>query len=118
MATSVIKSNGESVVHSRSTYTAQAVDTWEYTGLSITIPANCSYIIKGFCMYSNHPANGSGFSTSVNEMTRWYTYVESNSSYCSTCGVTDSALTLYLFGKWSAISSNGIGIDAVIKKLQ
>ena len=82
-----------------------------YTGLSVSIPANSNYAINFALRFSNSAPQEILISTSQTSMLPYQVYAHSESGVASVSGRTDSAITLYLWGRYNGETENGVLID-------
>lgn len=123
MATSKISSNRiPTVVNTKVNYTFTAANTWEYTGLSVTIPAKSEAVF----MFQNEyqSANPTGIavthdnttppsSASTSSWRNWAYSETSNTVYV--CGYFINETTLYVWAKASSTNRNGIYTTGTIR---
>lgn len=92
---------------------------FEYTGNSVTIPANSFFSLEGYGAFTNGQPLGALFSLSQTE-TNPYQVIAKSADGCCRCtisGYTSSALTLYLWCKWSPASNNQAIINGYYRTL-
>ena len=87
--------------------------TFEYSGLSVTIPSHCSFSVSAQSIYNNSVPNGILISTSGNSCNKWevLSINEAMSCACTYSGynASNSDLTLYVWIKGTA-ARNGLSI--------
>ena len=95
------------VVDITQSYTCQST-SWEYTRVSIEIPAHACYGLMGSIVFQNALPQGAAFSFSNTDMASNNAVGVAEVGNTCVCGYNNSAnsITLYLWGKWSAPSTN------------
>lgn len=95
------------VVDITQNYTCQSA-SWEYTGVSIEIPAYACYGLMGGLVFQNTLPQGAAFSFSSTDMASYNAVGVAEVANTCVCGCNNSAnsITLYLWGKWAAPSAN------------
>ena len=88
-------------------YTCQSA-SWEYTGVSIEIPAHACYGLMGAIVFQNASPQGAAFSFSDADMASYNAVGVAEVGNTCVCGYNNSAnsITLYLWGKWIGPSTN------------
>lgn len=117
MATSTIKSSGFKIIDLQTNYTINQVNTWEYVGLSVTIPPKTAYALAGHCIFQRSGPTGAGFGTLEDDFSTYnIDSVSDNSENAGnvfTVGYNHDNVsrTLYLWGKWAGVASNIVQIQ-------
>lgn len=112
------------VLENGTTYTTTAANTWEYTGISVTVPTNHAYLLQVQTTYHNTRPIGIGFhgSTSISSTYGAPLYSEQSSSTSVACCIADFILnagTWYLFTKTAGTGLNEQyvrGLDVYLSK--
>ena len=83
-------------------------DTYVYTGLSITIPANNYYAIRAIAVWVNSQPSGVRISTSNQYLTKDNTVsTNDEGSETSVVGITtNNPITYYVWGRWIYSTNN------------
>ena len=95
------------VVDITQSYTCQSA-SWEYTGVSIEIPAYACYGLMGTTIFQSSMPRGAAFSLSDTDMLPYNAVGVAEVGNTCVCGYNNSAnkITLYLWGKWDGPSAN------------
>ena len=115
MATSTIKNPGNfKTISIYQDHLVEQANTWEYTGLSVTIPPHTAYGIDGLCQYANSQVINAAFSASPNSCAHYERVAiagpdgETSGDVYKTGYNSDAVpYTYYLWGKWDNIAYNG-----------
>lgn len=118
MATSTIKNPGNfTTISIFQDHLVEQADTWEYTGLSVTIPPRTAYGIHGICPFANSKSTNAAFSTSPNSCIDYERVATAGTDgetsgqvYMTGYNSDDVSWTYYLWGKWNGIAHNGCKI--------
>lgn len=95
--------------------TAPTANTWFYTGLTLTIPANSVANIRVRSNYINARCAGLAVSTTNNPLQDWFFVGHSDNSFTMSCvyATGANAETLYIHAKFTGASSNTISCTLI-----
>lgn len=117
MAISTIKGSGFKTVGTDTTYNCSQGNTWEYTGVSITIPPHTAYGLRGHALFSHSQNLNVAFCISNNDFSYYNRLAMAgqdgeNGGYVFITGYNgnDNSVTYYLWGKWANSALNSVGI--------
>lgn len=111
-------------LESGTAYATTTANTWEYTGISVTVPTNHVYQLQVQMTYNSSRPIGIGFHGSTSIATAYSaplynSHSESTSIACCMTGFILQAGTWYLFTKTAGTGSNNLyvrGLDIYISK--
>ena len=95
------------IVDITKSYTCRST-SWEYTGVSIEIPAHACYGLMGTSIFQTSQPQGAAFSFSDADMFPQNAVGVAEAGNTCVCGYNNSAnkITLFLWGKWNDPSTN------------
>jgi hypothetical protein len=119
----MIKLSKPEIIDTGVNYTFSSANTWEYTGLSLTIPANSEVSLHFANIFANVPptgiaiTNGATNAPSTTSDNQWKLYAYSDTAprvYVS--GIMPAQTTLYVWAKASSTGSpNNIHVWGTIR---
>ena len=123
MATSIIKLSKPEIIDTGVNYMFSSANTWEYTGLSLTIPANSEVSFHFANVFANVPPTGIAITNSATNApstdsnNQWKLYAYSDTAprvYVS--GIIPTQTTMYVWAKASSIDGkNNIHVWGTIR---
>ena len=113
---SILNSNIDKIVffNRKAEYKCTSTD-YEYTNLSVTIPANCVYSIGARQTFSY--SKPTGIALAKSDMNSWNVYAIGSSNCCSVSGYTEEELTLSVYAKWEAVGMNRVTLGGFYRKI-
>lgn len=105
------------IVNETVNYTPTAVNTYEYTGLSISVPAGCEYNLRCYISYTNNSPNGIVVNYGTSTSLQNYRIVNRNDNGAGVCicGYTDYDIIFYVWGSWSGKGQNKASVIGTIR---